>query len=187
MFICTSQAYCDMETDRGGWTVFQRRIDGSVEFYLNWIHYVHGFGDVSGEYWLGLSKIHRLANSSAPQELRVDLEDFSGNTVYAQYSSFYIGGSSTDYTLHVSGYSGTAGDSLTYHHGSKFTTKDNDNDQGGNNCAVSYQGAWWYHNCYESNLNGKYLIDATNTEGITWYQWNRNYNSNKYADMKIRD
>ena len=75
-----------METDGGGWTVFQHRMDGSVNFFLNWDDYVHGFGDTSGEYWLGLSKIHRLANSSAPQELRVDLEDLETNNANAQYN-----------------------------------------------------------------------------------------------------
>ena len=91
-FILTSQTYCDMGMDEGGWTVFQRRMDGSVDFYLNWEDYVHGFGSTSGEYWLGLSKIHCLANSSAPQQLRVDLEDFSWNISHAKYTSFYIGG-----------------------------------------------------------------------------------------------
>ena len=118
-----------METDGGGWTVFQRRMDGSVDFYLNWTDYVNGFGNTSGEYWLGLENINRLANGSVSTKLRVDMRDKNGSSAYASYSTFYIGGSTTDYTLHVSGYSGTAGDSLTHHNLMKFTTKDNDNDQ----------------------------------------------------------
>ena len=186
---CISQVYCDMETDGGGWTVFQRRMDGSMDFYLKWADYVQGFGNVKGEYWLGLSKIHRLANSNMKQQLRVDLEDFSGDTAYAKYGIFYIDGESTDYTLHVEGYSGMAGDALSYHHGSKFTTKDNDNDKEvyNANCAKMYRGAWWYNNCHYSSLNGKYYDGGViNTQGIIWARWKSNY-SCKYADMKIRD
>ena len=158
-----------METDGGGWTVFQRRMDGSVDFYLNWDDYVHGFGNISEEHWLGLGKLHRLANGRVSTELRVCMKDKDGVYGYAKYSSFYIGSSSTDYTLHVSGFSGSSGvgDSLDYHNGQKFSTKDNDNDNSGYNCAVRWLGAWWYHNCHYSNLNGHYGNDE-NSKGINW-------------------
>ena len=175
-----------METDGGGWTVFQRREDGSVDFYLNWADYVHGFGNASGEYWLGLSKLHRLANGSVSTQLRVDLRDQSGIDAYAKYSTFYIGGSTTDYTLHVSGYSGTAGDSLAYHNQQKFSTKDDDNDQYSGSCADSSfaSGAWWYQSCYYSNLNGVYNSNI----GLHQIHWNtfRSSQSLPFTEMKIR-
>ncbi len=111
-----------MVTDGGGWTVFQRRIDGSVDFYRNWIDYEEGFGDLVGEFWLGLTKIYRLTKTGNTR-LRIDLGDFEDNYRYAKYSSFSIGDNTTDYTLAVTGYTGDAGDSLAgYHNGQKFTT-----------------------------------------------------------------
>ena len=175
-----------METDGGGWTVFQRRMDGSVDFYLNWTDYVHGFGNLSGEYWLGLSKLHRLANGSVSTQLRVNMRDKIGVKRYANYSTFYIGGSTTEYTLHVSGYSGTAGDSLTYHNLMKFSTRNNDNDQySGGNCAVTWTGAWWYKNCHYSNLNGHYGNDGY-SKGINWRTWKGYSYSLPFAEMKVR-
>ena len=173
-----------MDTDGGGWTVFQRRMDGSVDFYRNWADYVHGFGNTSGEYWLGLSKLYRLANSDVSTKLRVDMRDKDGNTAYASYSTFYIGGSITDYTLHVSGYSGTAGDALADSHLKKFSTKDNDNDLWGGDCANEYKGAWWYGTCYDANINGLYGVDKQ--PGIIWKQWKGYYYSLPFTEMKVR-
>ena len=176
-----------METDGGGWTVFQRRMDGSVDFYLNWDDYVHGFGNISEEHWLGLSKLHRLANGSLSTELRVDMEDKDGVYGYAKYSSFYIGGSSTDYTLHKSGLSSSSGvgDSLANHNGRKFTTKDNDNDSWSGNCADRYFGGWWYLKCHYANLNGHYDDDDYG-EGINWSSWKGFHYSLSFTEMKVR-
>ena len=50
------EVYCDLEAKNEGWTVFQRRLDGSMDFFRNWTDYEHGFGDVRGEYWLGIEE-----------------------------------------------------------------------------------------------------------------------------------
>ena len=65
-------------------------MDGSIVFYLNWTDYVRGFGNLSGEYWLGLSTLHHLANGSVSTLLRVDMRDIYGNSAYASYSTFYL-------------------------------------------------------------------------------------------------
>ena len=87
--------------------------------------------------------------------------------------------------LTVGGYSGTAGDSLTYHNGSRFTTRDNDNDVWLYNCAHERSGAWWYNNCEQSNLNGPYLVNGHNDDAITWQNW-KGYKSLKFTEMKTR-
>ena len=165
--------------------MFQRRVDGSVNFYRDWENYTHGFGSLEGEHWLGLSKLYRLANASAPNELQVDMEDYEGNTAYAKYSSFAIDGSLHDYKLHVSGYNGTAGDSFTNDNGKRFTTKDNDNDAyRWSNCAIIKTGAWWYGSCGYSNPNGVYG-NYTDGSGILWLTWKGPY-ALKYIQFKIR-
>ncbi|KFB50541.1 AGAP012000-PA-like protein [Anopheles sinensis] len=105
----------------GGWTVFQRRIDGSVNFYQNWTMYKNGFGDENGEHWLGLDKLHAMTRSGR-HELLVLLEDFDGNSTYARYDDFKVGSEVEKYKLTVGNYSGTAGDSLTEGNGTKFST-----------------------------------------------------------------
>ena len=79
----------------------------SVDFYRNWTDYVNGFGDLEGEHWLGLDKISCLSSGGAV--LRVDLEDVNGTQGYAEYSNFSVDDASTNYTLTVEGFSGTAG------------------------------------------------------------------------------
>ncbi|KAF6022118.1 hypothetical protein EB796_019572 [Bugula neritina] len=43
--------YCEFDSEHG-WTVIQRRLDGSVDFYRGWDDYVAGFGNLSREHWL---------------------------------------------------------------------------------------------------------------------------------------
>ncbi len=99
--------FCDQTTAGGGWTVFQKRLDGSVDFYRDWTDYKSGFGNLNGEFWLGLDKIHRLTQSENGK-LRVDLKDWEGDTRFAEYDSFAIGDEASKYSLSLGSYSGTS-------------------------------------------------------------------------------
>jgi len=103
-----------MVTDGGGWTVFQRRLDGSVDFFLGWESYKNGFGYQCGEFWLGNDNLHRLT-AADDMTLRVDLEDFEDEIRYAEYSTFKVADEGDKYRVLIGGYSGTAGDSFSYH------------------------------------------------------------------------
>ncbi|KAL3968191.1 granzyme A [Sarotherodon galilaeus] len=179
--------YCDMDS-QGQWTVFQRRLDGSVNFYRPWDQYKTGFGNAAGEYWLGLENVFYLTQRKR-YELMVNMEDFDGNKVFARYSSFSIDGESDGYRLNVSGFTdGGAADGLSYHNGQKFTTFDKDQDSWPGNCAKSFQGAFWYNSCHLANPNGAYRWGADSTlyaVGVEWAQWKGHNYSLKTISMKI--
>lgn len=164
---------CDDELFGGGWTLIQNRFNGKLNFYRGWLEYQTGFGNIGGEFFIGLDKLHALT-SSAVHELLIMLQDFEGNSRYARYNLFAIGNEKEDYALNLLGeYEGDAGDSLTYHAGSKFSTFDNDNDGCVDcSCAQSRNGAWWYNWCDMSNLNGKYFEENYNNtplyQGMYW-------------------
>ncbi|XP_069604652.1 tenascin isoform X4 [Ranitomeya imitator] len=177
------EVYCDMNVDGGGWIVFLRRTDGSEDFYKNWRTYSTGFGDPKNEFFLGLENLHKIT-SQGQYELRVDLRDL-GETAFAVYDKFEVGDSRSRYRLKVDGYSGTAGDSMTYHNGRPFSTYDKDNDSAITNCALSYKGAFWYKNCHRVNLMGRYG-DKSHSQGVNWFHWKGHEHSLEYAEMKIR-
>ncbi|XP_078135983.1 microfibril-associated glycoprotein 4-like [Sander vitreus] len=184
------QVYCDMDSEGGWWTVFQKRMDGTVNFYRGWDQYKAGFGIAAGEYWLGLESLYHLTLRKR-YELLVDMEDFEGNKVFARYSSFSIDPESYGYTLHVSGFTdGGAGDALKGYSGMKFSTFDKDQDSDDTrNCARSHLGAFWYNRCYNANPNGVYRWGADKTVsrvGIEWYGFKGYDYSLKAISMKIR-
>ncbi|KAI0230206.1 Ryncolin-1, partial [Lamellibrachia satsuma] len=92
--------YCDLTTEGGGWLVFLRRQDGSVDFKKNWTDYKNGFGDVSGEFWLGNELLHTLTKTGNVS-LRVDMESFEGESRFAEYSEFSVGNEASQYVLQV--------------------------------------------------------------------------------------
>ena len=108
------QVLCDMTTDGGGWTTFQRRMNGSVDFYVDWESYKKGFGNLEGEFWLGNDYLQRLT-ASASMVFRFDMEDYEGDRRFAEYTTFAVADESDDYRVTIDGYRGTAGDSLASH------------------------------------------------------------------------
>ncbi|XP_074871964.1 ficolin-2-like [Carettochelys insculpta] len=179
---------CDMDTDGGGWIVFQRRVDGSVDFHRNWDAYKKGFGSQLTEFWLGNDNIH-LLTSLGKNELRIDLSNFENKKYFAKYKTFQISSESEQYTLILGDMvEGDAGDSLAYHKDMKFSTADHDNDLDQDNCASTFQGAWWFKNCHEAHLNGAYLPGAHSNagHGVLWKHGLGDKYSYKLSEMKFR-
>ncbi|XP_038122498.1 fibrinogen C domain-containing protein 1-like [Culex quinquefasciatus] len=87
------EVYCEQEYEDGGWVVIQNRFDGSVNFERNWAEYEHGFGDMSGEHWLGLRAIHELTYSKQ-YKLHILLELSNGTQLAAKYNEFSTGSGS---------------------------------------------------------------------------------------------
>uniref|UniRef100_A0AAY5K466 Fibrinogen C-terminal domain-containing protein n=1 Tax=Esox lucius TaxID=8010 RepID=A0AAY5K466_ESOLU len=137
----TKKVYCNMETAGGGWTIIQRREDGSVDFQKTWKEYKMGFGMVSTEHWLGNEMIY-LLTSQRQYALRVELTDWDGHMAFSQYDRFHIDSEKRNYRLFLKSHSGTAGrQSSLVIHGADFSTKDMDNDNCMCKCALMLTGA----------------------------------------------
>ncbi|XP_035655917.1 tenascin-N-like isoform X1 [Oncorhynchus keta] len=178
------EVYCDMDTDGGGWVVFQRRNNGQMDFMKRWRQYMAGFGNMTDEFWLGLDNIYELTNTPTQYELRVDL-GVGSEKAYAVYDNFKIAPAKQKFKLTIGEYSGTAGDAMSYHQGRPFSTVDNDNDIALGNCALTHRGAWWYKNCHLANLNGKFG-DNRHSMGVNWEPWKGHLMSLDFTEMKIR-
>jgi len=187
------KVYCDMDTNGGGWTVVQRRRDGSENFFRNWSDYATGFGTLTGEFWLGNDNLAAILGRKSSQTLRFELENWNGEKRYAEYNDFRISGAETNYKLESLGvYSGNAGNSMAPGDsqsnlvGQAFTTIDRDNDKwASDNCSKMYKGAWWYNACHKVNLNGEYKNTASG-QGVNWVDFAGATVSLKFTEMKFR-
>uniref|UniRef100_A0A6P4ETH3 Fibrinogen C domain-containing protein 1-like n=1 Tax=Drosophila rhopaloa TaxID=1041015 RepID=A0A6P4ETH3_DRORH len=157
-----------------GWMVIQRRQDGSEDFARKWNDYRTGFGSLTGEFFIGLEKIHQMTKNTK-HELLIWLVMLDGSRSYARYDDFKIGSNDEFYKLiSVGEYSGKAGDSLVDSVGSRFSTVDNFTLD---DCKTQNTGGWWYPDCdFQSALNGLYYNDgeAMPFTGIQWTTWNGN-------------
>ena len=183
--------YCDQTTTEGGWVLLLRRVENREENFpkRSWEDYKAGFGNpTDSSYWLGLETVHQLTRDRHAT-LRVELEDFDGETRYAEYAYFRLDSEVFGYRLYVDAYSGDAGDGLIYHNGQRFSTQDNDQDTHNDHCAQLFNGAWWYKHCVVSCLTGEYLRgehSGKDHQGVYWRYWRGPNYSYKRAEMKIR-
>ncbi|XP_017286863.1 angiopoietin-related protein 4 [Kryptolebias marmoratus] len=185
--------FCEITAD-GGWTVIQRRQDGSVDFDQLWEAYEKGFGSLNGEFWLGLENIHAVAKRGG-YILNIKLSDW-GDDIASVQLPFQLGGIETNYSLQIqeSDTFGTLESSLGTDAilGLPFTTRDQDNDSKANiNCAKHLSGGWWFSNCGRSNLNGRYFQSPPpkqrhqRKQGIFWKTWRGRYYPLKSSTMMI--
>ncbi|KAM9265334.1 angiopoietin-related protein 4 [Morus bassanus] len=184
------KVYCDMTTE-GGWTVIQRRTDGSVDFDQLWDAYKNGFGDLHGDFWLGLEKIYHLVQEGR-HDLLIELEDWEGNSQVVHFV-FSLGGESTAYTLNLLGpLSGELENAIGDFRQLPFSTRDRDHDlKADTNCAKHLSGGWWFSTCGHANLNGKYFRSIPRQrherkQGIFWKTWKGRYYPLKSTTMKIQ-
>ncbi|XP_071835463.1 fibrinogen-like protein A [Apostichopus japonicus] len=185
------RVFCNNSIDGGGWTVIQRRVDGSVDFFRKWYDYKHGFGFLNGEFWLGNDKISLLTNQKK-YEIRIDMNNQHGVPYFAKYDRFRISDESSKYRLVELGQhlpESTCADSFAIHRNMSFTTYDNDNDNDlSGPCALSQGSAWWYNRCDECDLNSRYFFRS----GDWWdacIEWTDLPGGNcnlKFTEMKVR-
>ena len=152
-----AEVYCDTSNGGGGWLVIQRRKDGSVNFNRGWGEYEDGFGKLTGEFWYGLRALHCLTGQGG-WEMRMDIKLANGINIFLQYEQFKVASAKDKYKLTVGGFQGTTTDPMARHNGMYFTTRDSDNDQWINNCALWYGpgGGWWYESCAHVQPNVQY-------------------------------
>ncbi|KAM4605080.1 angiopoietin-related protein 4 [Polymixia lowei] len=187
------EVFCEM-TAEGGWTVIQRRQDGSVDFDQLWQAYQKGFGSLNGEFWLGLEKIHSVSKEG-DYILKIQFSDWRDDSESLRLP-FRLGGEETKYSLHVQE-TGTIGNleislAADAASGLPFSTRDQDNDQKNDtNCAKHLSGGWWFSNCGRSNLNGRYFQSPPpkqrhqRKQGVFWKTWRGRYYPLKTTLMMI--
>ncbi|KAF5296556.1 hypothetical protein FQA39_LY12474 [Lamprigera yunnana] len=156
-----------MANCQDGWTLIQKRYDGSVDFNRNWNEYSNGFGSATGEHWLGNRNIHYLTEGNCTR-LMINMKDIYGKYWQAIYDDFRVADYSFGFKLVVDKYKGNASDALDYQNRMEFSTIDNDRDISNTHCASNYEGGWWFSHCQHANLNGRYNL------GLTWFDSSRN-------------
>ena len=173
-----------------GWTVFQRRMDGSVNFNRPWLDYKNGFGDVAGEYWLGNEQIHQFTKNRTVTELLIYGKRFNGDVRFAHFEGFAVGDEASKYRLTSGQRTNNVGINWSAMNGLRFSTSDSDNGKGSRVCAVEFPSGWWLDDCFNMNLNGVYRPSPgsvpSSSQGIHWGEWLSHSESLKETLMMMR-
>ncbi|XP_041483308.1 tenascin-N-like [Lytechinus variegatus] len=167
--------FCDMTTEGGGWTVIQRRQNGTTNFYRGWDDYTKGFGYLDADFWIGNTMIYAITSQTRFM-IRFEFTDWDDQLGYAEYNSFRINDASDNFRLVLGQYmGGNAGDAMTYHNNTQFSTRDRDHDFSIGNCAFLRQAGFWFRGCNKANPNGRWLAraDARGLNGavVNWGTW----------------
>ncbi|XP_039600275.1 angiopoietin-related protein 5 [Polypterus senegalus] len=201
------EVFCEMDYMDGGWTVIQRRLDGNIDFKRGWSEYMDGFGDLSGEHWLGLRKLFHILNQKNTNfALHVALESYDETSAYASYDNFWLEDENRFFKMHLGRYAGSAGDAFRGYrqednqNSMPFSTFDIDNDGCAPFCTIDgyavescsnkhNKTGWWFNQCGMANLNSDSLdADSSVHPTLRWDTWTHNGIAVKIKSvtMKIR-
>lgn len=197
-------AYCDMETDGGGWTVILRRGYKKTRYQdvfdsVARPYYYRGFGRVDRDFWLGLEAMHYMT-SKEDVELRIELKHH-GVSYFAKYNNFFIGNKSTRFTLQVDGYmeESTLPDSLSHSSGFRFVDEYSEPDstavlnqyhQRSRKCSAIFNSPWWYgqkgnETCTRVLFLGRFIMDPVFPVFPKW-EFEGKKRDFRFVEMKIR-
>lgn len=181
--------FCEMDRDAGGWIVIQRRISNCLYFNRDWKSYKEGFGNLKGNFWIGLEQLEILAAPGKGAMLRVEMEEADKCTT-ASYGKFEISNAADVYRLRVANHSGNSSDGMGPQNGMRFSTPDRDHDNSSLSCATMFSGGWWFKDCLptpHANLNGVFMSHGHDPpSGIIWGFNNGVPRRPKRVVMKIR-
>ncbi|BFZ22436.1 hypothetical protein BsWGS_25475 [Bradybaena similaris] len=182
----TFAVLCEVVTPQEVWTVFQKRFDGSVSFYRGFNEYKNGFGNVNGEFWLGLDNIRRLLlQNKDNNRLKIDLREQSTGVTYNKTYPVFTIGPGDNYILSLSGVYNDSRWGISTSVGQMFSTYDH-----GLSALADFSNraaGWWFDvNGGYVNINGIWGSNVT-SRSMFWYEFRMSfYYPMDRTEMKFR-
>ena len=183
---------CDQEAHGGGWIMYQRRVDGTLNFTRTFEEYKSGFGDNGDnttELWLGNENVYQLLQSYGNKvvDLRIEVDAFDGDLGWIESSSFTMRNEANQYGVRWATTTASKPSMVSQwdkHKTHSFKTFDKPGT--GVRCLTVYKGGWWYTSvCGLVLLNGEY-IDSEKLVDTSIYIQGFSYMSLKRSRMMFR-